>query len=123
MPHIIFSGTPDFELFHNQFEPYKGTSNDWLLKIQHCYISESGKTLIFDCTAVRSGFSQDFYIRAEKKDDRVTVRVDPYMRIEKNEGVQRAIYDISVKLKGLYPGLVISKTNLPENLSDFGILH
>lgn len=76
--------------------------------------------LLFDCTAVRSGFSQDFYVRAEVKDGRISVRVDPYLRIERNEGVQRSIVAIAAKLRAVCPALVLSKSNLPDNLLQDG---
>jgi len=116
MPHIILSGTPDLAAFHSQFVQFRGDSNDWIIKVQQCFLANTGLTLIFDCTAVRSGFSQDFYIRAEVKEGRVTVRVDPYMRIERNEGVQRCILAITKKLQEVIPELRLSKTNLPESL-------
>ena len=122
MPHIILAGDAAFESYHKKFEAYKGDSNGWIIKIQNCLLSQTNKTLIFDSTAVRSGFSQDFYIRAELKDGRITVRVDPYMRIEKNEGVQRTIYTIAAQLKNHYPELVLSKTNFPEGLVDLEVL-
>ena len=122
MPHIILAGEAALESFHKIFEAYKGDSNGWLIKIQNCLLSQTGKTLIFDSTAVRSGFSQDFYIRAELKDGRITVRVDPYMRIEKNEGVQRTIYTIASQLKNHFPKLTLSKTNFPDNLVDLKVL-
>jgi hypothetical protein len=116
MPHIILSGTPDLWNVHKAFAAFRADSNGWIIKVQHCMISENAKTLVFDCTAVRSGFSQDFYIRAESKEERVSVRVDPYMRIERNEGVQRAIVAITKLIKQHCPELGFSKTNLPEDV-------
>jgi hypothetical protein len=116
MPHIILAGVPDLAGFYQQFTQFRGDSNDWIIKIQQCFLSNTAQTLIFDCTAVRSGFSQDFYIRAEIKDGRVTVRVDPYMRIERNDGVQRCIVAIAKKLQDVCTGLTLSKTNLPESV-------
>lgn len=120
MPHIILSGTPDFSDVHTSFVAFRADSNGWIIKVQHCLLSENGKTIIFDCTAVRSGFSQDFYIRAESKEDRVSVRVDPYMRIERNEGVQRAIVAITNLIQQRCPGLAFSKSNLPEDVLPAG---
>ena len=114
MPHIIFTGTPDFTVVPSKFETFRADSNDWIIKVQQCYISNTKQTLIFDCTAVRSGFSQDFYLRAEIKDKRLTVRVDPFMRIERNEGVQRAIVAVAKLLKQYFPELSLSKSNLVD---------
>lgn len=122
MPHIILTGAPDLTAAQKAFQPFRGDANDWIIKIQHCFVSETGATLIFDCTAVRSGFSQDFYIRAELKERGLTVRVDPYMRIERNEGVQRAIVAISKFLQGQLPELLFSKSNIPDTILAMGEL-
>lgn len=116
MPHVILSGTPDFFKVHSEFVSFRNDANGWIIKIQNCLISADARMLLFDCTAVRSGFSQDFYIRAESKEGRVSVRVDPYLRIERNEGVQRSIVAIAAKLKEACPALKMSKSNLPDNL-------
>lgn len=116
MPHIILTGSPDFSDVHKPFAAFRADWNGWIIKIQHCLISENQKTLVFDCTAVRSGFSQDFYIRAETKDRGITVRVDPYMRIERNEGVQRAIVSVANLIRTSCPDTQFSKSNIPENI-------
>lgn len=116
MPHVILTGIPDFTRVHNRFVPFRADSNGWIIKIQNCLISADSRLMLFDCTAVRSGFSQDFYIRAEMKDKKVTVRVDPYLRIEKNEGVQRAIVALAATLREVCPQLSVSKSNIPESI-------
>jgi hypothetical protein len=122
MPHVILSGIPDFTIVHKQFAPFRADSNGWIIKIQSCLVSADARLLLFDCTAVRSGFSQDFYIRAEMKDQKVTVRVDPYLRIERNEGVQRTIVALAGRLRDQCPELAVSKSNIPENLLQDGQL-
>lgn len=116
MPHVILSGTPDFAAVQSNFTQFRKDSNGWIIKIQNCLISSDKNLLLFDCTAVRSGFSQDFYIRAESKEGRVSVRVDPYLRIERNEGVQRAIVTVAARLREVSPELVLSKSNLADSL-------
>jgi hypothetical protein len=122
MPHVILSGSADFRGFFDQFTAGRADSNGWIIKIKNCLISRDATLLLFDCTAVRSGFSQDFFLRAEGKAPRVTVRVDPYMRIERNEGVQRAIAAIAAQLsKQGGAALPMEKSNLtPEILEEFG---
>lgn len=121
MPHIILSGEAPLRDYFSQFQDHRADSNGWIIKIKNCFISKDETVLLFDCTAVRSGFSQDFYIRAEAKGGRLSVRVDPYMRVERNEGVQRAIVQIAAEIrKGASGTLSFDKSNLPpEILGDF----
>lgn len=117
MPHAILKGAADFPHFASQFQPSQVTEQGWILKLRGCYVASDARNLLFDCTAVRSGFSQDFYIRAEQKKDAVTVRVDPYMRIERNEGVQRCVLLIAAQLLSQQsPRLAFEKSNLPPEI-------
>ena len=122
MPHVILSGTVDFGTYFDSFEAFRGDSDGWIVKVQRCLLSSDKRTLLFDCTAVRSGFSQDFYIRADAKSEQVSVRVDPYCRIERNEGVQRAIVSIASSLREVYPDASLHKSNIPDNVLKAGSL-
>lgn len=119
MPHIILSGKFDFDELWKRFESFRADSNGWIIKVQNCLNSSRDGTLVFDCTAVRSGFSQDFYLRVEDKGT-ISVRVDPYMRIERNEGVQRAIVAVADYVREHSSSVVLVKSNLsPEVLVEF----
>ncbi len=112
MPHIILRGIADLAGLHENFSPVRADSFGWIIKLSDCHLSYSRTMLLFECTAVRSGFSQDFYIRAEQKGETVTVRVDPYMRIERNEGVQRTLLAVTKLLKQKAGNLSFERTNL-----------
>lgn len=114
MPHIVYTTQVDVVRFYESFEPRKAESSGWLIKLGQCFLSHHKDTAIVDCTAVRSGFSQDFYLRLENKKGKTTVRVDPYMRIERNEGVQRTIALVGGICSSL-ESLEIHKTNLPDD--------
>lgn len=115
MPHIILSGIFDFEGVWKKFAPFRADSNGWIIKINHCLNSSRKGVLVFDCTAVRSGFSQDFYLRVEDKGT-ISVRVDPYMRIERNEGVQRAIVAVADYVRDHSSTVKLEKSNLPPEV-------
>lgn len=118
MPHVILSGPSDFPGLFENFQPFRADANGWIIKVKNCLKSTDSRLLVFDCTAVRSGFSQDYYIRAEDKAGSITVRVDPYMRIERNEGVQRTIAALAHWIMQGSPAASMMKSNLtPEILS------
>jgi len=122
MPHVILSGAAKLREAFDQFSPFRADTNGWIIKIKNIFISRDDSTLMVDCTAVRSGFSQDFYIRLEAKDNRVTVRVDPYMRIERNEGVQRTIAALAAWVQTFSGGMTFEKSNIvSEILADGGL--
>jgi hypothetical protein len=117
LPHAILKGQADLPAINAAFQPAQHTQAGWILKLRTCYASHDATKLLFDCTGVRSGFSQDFYIRAEQKQGSVTVRVDPYMRIERNEGVQRCVLLIAALLLDKQADrLALEKSNLPAEI-------
>lgn len=120
MPHMVFKGKGNFTKVHRSFQQHRVDENGWILKLRNCYLSTDAESLLFEVTAVRSGFSQDFHLRVEQKSESFTVRLDPYMRIERNEGVQRAIQAVATLLLQHEPGLVLERTNLPADVLKHG---
>lgn len=117
MPHIILRGACDLAAVASRFTPARADGNGWIIRLKEFYLSSTARNALVDCTAVRSGFSQDFYLRIELKGEGLTVRVDPYMRIERNEGVQRAILGVARFLMQVDPALRLEKTNFPPELA------
>lgn len=113
----MFNGKGDFAKVHRLFQAERFDENGWIIKLRNCYLSTDAETLIIESTAVRSGFSQDFHLRVEQKASSFTVRLDPYMRIERNEGVQRAIMAVGNLLLRHLPGLTVERTNLPAEIA------
>lgn len=116
MPHIIYRGKAALEEVHARFAPAKREDNGWILKLTLCLISHDRRILAFETVAVRSGFSQNFYLRAEQKGDSVTLRVDPHTNVEKNEGVHRALLMVRDLVLQISPDLVFEKSNLRQDL-------
>lgn len=117
MPHAILNGHAELPAIGASFKPAQYQQAGWILKLRGCYVSSDAVKLLVDCTAVRSGFAQDFYVRVEQKQDAVTVRVDPYMRIERNEGVQRCVLLIAgLLLHQQADRLSFEKSNLPPEI-------
>lgn len=98
---------------HRAFQPINATQEGWILKLQKAYLANDARSILFEATAVRSGFSVNFYVLAEQKKESVTIRVDPRTNVEKNDGVKRAIAIASEFIGANTPGLRFNKTNLP----------
>lgn len=113
MPHVILTGEADLIEVARAFAPFRADAGGWIIRLKGIFASPDGRTAIVDCTAVRSGFSQDFYVRLEAKRGVTGVRVDPYMRIERNEGVQRAVAALARRMQSQFTAMQIEKTNLP----------
>jgi len=120
VPHIILGGHADLAAVHARFQPVRCDANGWIVKVQQCYLASTGRTLLLEGVAARSGFVQTFYILAEQKDDRVTLRIDPHTNVEKNEGVKRSLALVRHLLQAVTPGLVMENTNLPPDYLQTG---
>lgn len=119
VPHIIFRGKADLAGVFEHFQSSRRDVNGWILKALQAYLSQNQRILLFECTSVRSGFSQNYYVRAEQKGEAVTIRVDPNTNVEKNEGVKRSLVMVRDMVLPFSPQLVMEKTNLPaEFLAD-----
>ena len=113
MPHVIHTGIADLGAIHAQFQAITVTDDGWILKLLKAYLANDKRSILFEATAVRSGFSVNFYVLAEQKKESVTVRVDPRTNVEKNDGVKRAVAMASELLSKSTPHLRFDKTNLP----------
>ena len=109
-------GEADLERVHGSFAPQSRSANGWILKLVECYRSHNARALLFECVSVRSGFSQNYFVRAERKSGGLSIRVDPRTNIEKNEGVKRILVLVRDAIVAVSPGLVLETTNLPEEL-------
>jgi len=118
LPHVVLEGRPNLPHVHQTFQQVAAKSNGWILKLNRIYISADSRALMIECTAVRSGFAQDFYLRADQRDTQLTVRVDPLMRIERNEGVQRCIVLVARLIRQKGSDIVLLKTNLPAEIAE-----
>ncbi|MBX7245878.1 MAG: hypothetical protein K1X53_10290 [Candidatus Sumerlaeaceae bacterium] len=116
MPHIICTGVTDIRPVHAQFVPDRYDSNGWLIKTMKCYLDQTGRNLLIEAVAVRSGFSQNFYILVEHKENSLTIRIDLHTNVEKNEGVKRTLLVIRDLVASHNPALAVDKTNLPPEM-------
>ena len=116
MPHLIYGWTADLAAVHRDFKPMQRQDNGWILKALFCYLSHDSRILIFECIAVRSGFSQNFFLRAEQKGESVTFRVDPHTNVEKNEGVKRMLLAVRDLVVSANSHMKFEKSNLPPEL-------
>ena len=113
MPHIIYIGTADLIAVHRDFQPITRSEEGWIIKLLKAYLANDSRSVLFESTAVRSGFSVNFYVLAEQKKESVTVRVDARTNVEKNDGVKRAVAIAGELVARANPALKYDKTNLP----------
>jgi hypothetical protein len=120
MPHLVYKGTADLAAVCAGFAPLKTEANGWIIKLPQAYLAANGRTLLAECTAVRSGFAQTFYALAEQKGESLTIRVDPHTAVERNEGVKRSLLVVRDLIVEKNPHLVLDRSNLDPELLNPG---
>lgn len=116
MPHIVYEGAADLASVHQAFQPDSLEQEGWIIKITRAFLADDGRSILFESIAVRSNFSQSFYVVAECKRNQVTIRVDPRTNVEKNDGVKRAVSLASSIVLARNPDLRPLRTNLPQHI-------
>jgi hypothetical protein len=116
MPHVVFQGTAELKEVWSKFAPQLRSEGGWITKITDCYLSAQHNSLLFESTAVFRGVTHNFYVRAELKQQQITVRIEPRTNVEKNEGVKWAVAMVAKLLRQCCVHLQVEKSNLPDEM-------
>jgi hypothetical protein len=117
MPHIIIEGkTINFESIHNHFTKTAKRDNEYIIKLEDSFINQSNDLMLIRTTVIENNINQKYYIQLMKKDNQVTVRLDPTTDpSDKNNGVKLSIAMVAKLILSIHKepdDLKITKTNL-----------
>lgn len=117
MPHIIIEGkTIDFESIHNHFTKTAKRDNEYIIKLEDSFINQSNDLILIRTTVIENSINQKYYIQLMKKDNQVTVRLDPTTDpSDKNNGVKLSLAMVAKLILSIHKepdDLIITKTNL-----------
>lgn len=117
MPHVVFSGNISFKEVFQKLEKifFKDSDNNLIICVEE-YFMNKYENIILAKTISVDRKTQSFYIMLMKKEDKITIRLDPITDPDKTEGVKTAIALISKTIKeyGKSSNLNITKTNVQE---------
>ncbi|MFB5600230.1 MAG: hypothetical protein ACE5SW_08400 [Nitrososphaeraceae archaeon] len=117
MPHVVFSGNISFKEVFQKLEKifFKDSDNNLIIRVEE-YFMNKYENIILAKTISVDRKTQSFYIMLMKKEDKITIRLDPITDPDKTEGVKTAIALISKTIKeyGKSSNLNITKTNVQE---------
>jgi hypothetical protein len=125
VPHVVIEGNNklDFQSIHdnNCFDKTTIRNNSNIIKFEGSYLNRSKDTILINTTVVQDTVPQKYYIQLLKKENQVTIRLDPVSAPkDKTKDVKRSIALVAKKVLNIEKNSkpIISKTNLKEFLCD-----
>ena len=118
MPHIIIEGKSiNFESIHTCFAIVVERKNNYIIKLEDSFLNQSKDLILIKTTVIESNNNnQKYYIQLMKKENQVTVRLDPTTDpSDKNNGVKTSIAKVANIIFSIHKesdNLSITKTNL-----------
>ena len=117
MPHIIIEGKKiQFESIYCNFIKTVERDNNFIIKLEDSFLNQSKDSILIKTTVIENNVNQEYYIQLMKKENRVTVRLDPITDpTNKNNGVKISIAKVAKMILSIHKEsdeLSITKTNL-----------
>ena len=119
MPHVIIEGKEiNFESIFLNFNKMVERENNHIIKFEDIFLNKSKDLILIKATVIENNLSQKYYIQLMKKENQITVRLDPMTDpLNKNNSVKRSISNVArIVLSNHKGSLSITKTNLQEFL-------
>jgi hypothetical protein len=119
MPHIIIEGNEiNFELIHINFKKAVERKDNCIVKFEDSFINQSKDLILIKTTVIEKNNSQKYYIQLMKKENQVTVRLDPITDpLNKTNVVKTSIAKAAKMIFAIHKDsddLSITKTNLKD---------
>ena len=124
MPHIVIINVSDFENFFNNFKKdvliIKNENNqtNTIIRFEESFLNQLKNIILIKTITIENiNQSQTYYIMAMKKNNQITIRLDPLTDPKnKTDAVKTSLVYISKQYKKIDPAISIGKTNLEQYL-------
>jgi hypothetical protein len=122
MPHIVISGTLEFENIYKEFEKnIQKIGSKTIIKHTDCFLNKDKNTILINTVVIEDQRSMSFYTMIMKKENQITIRLDPFTDPEKTKAVKESLALIALKILKEGNGLKITKTNLQDIINRISI--
>jgi hypothetical protein len=119
VPHIVISGNLDFENIYREFEKniHILDSKTIIIKYSDCLLNKDKNIILVNTVVIENQKSMAFYIMIMRKENQITIRLDPFTDSEKTFGVKKSLALIAEKILERGYNLKITKTNLQDYMA------
>ena len=115
MPHVVISGKYDFMDIYTGFEKKMNKiKSSTIIKYEDSFINKDKNLILIKTIVIEDQQAQSFYIIIMKKEQQITIRLDPLTDPKKTTAVKRSLGFIAKELLNKNKDLKVTKTNLSE---------
>lgn len=119
MPNVTIQGSLDLRQIIIRRPEMFLRDPDGIKRVSEYYINTDCTKVLLEALVIESGKKQQFFIQVCKREDSVTVRLDPICSVEKTPGVKRLMGQVAAAVRSLFPGARYAKTNIAQHLPDY----
>lgn len=124
MPHIVLTNVSDFKSFYNNFKKEvliiknKKDQTNTIIRFEEIFLNQLENIILIKTIVIESNNQpQTYYIMTMKKNNQVTIRLDPLTDPQnKTDAVKTSLANIAKQYKKIDPAISIGKTNLEQYL-------
>ncbi len=124
MPHIVLTNVSDFHSFYNNFKKEvliiknEKDQTNTIIRFEEIFSNQLKNIILIKTIVIENtNQSQTYYIMAMKKNNQITIRLDPLTDPKnKTDAVKISLANIAKQYKKIDPAISIGKTNLEQYL-------
>lgn len=124
MPHIVLTNVSDFNSFYNNFKKEvliiknEKDQTNTIIRFEEIFLNQLENIILIKTIVIESNNQpQTYYIMTMKKNNQVTIRLDPLTDPQnKTDAVKTSLANIAKQYKKIDPAISIGKTNLEQYL-------
>ena len=121
MPYIIIEGRKiNVESINTNFNKIVERKDNYIIKFEDIFIDQSKDLILIKTTVIENNINQKYYIQLMKKENHITIRLDPITDpLDKNNSIKKSIANVAkiIFFNHKYSDLSITKTNLQDFLN------
>ena len=124
MPHIVLTNVSDFNSFYNNFKKEvliiknEKDQTNTIIRFEEIFSNQLKNIMLIKTIVIENtNQPQTYYIMAMKKNNQITIRLDPLTDPKnKTDAVKISLANIAKQYKKIDPAISIGKTNLEQYL-------
>jgi hypothetical protein len=124
LPHIVLTNVSDFNSFYNKFKKEvliiknEKDQTNTIIRFEEIFSNQLKNIILIKTIVIENtNQPQTYYIMAMKKNNQITIRLDPLTDPKnKTDAVKISLANIAKQYKKIDPAISIGKTNLEQYL-------
>ena len=112
MPHIIIEGKKiNFESTYSYFIKKVERNDNYIIKFEDSFLNQSKDLILIKTTVIENNNNQKYYIQLMKKENQITVRLDPITDpLNKTFGVKTSLAKVAKMIFSIHKDFELSIT-------------